>query len=152
MQCSFTIITLIRTLDTIFSIFMRRLSIYCWNINCYHISIIYSLSYIGNGLEMQHLFSIITSIYPFDMEDLSIWNAIVFAIITSIHPNIVGVFIYTRRYHISIIHSLSYTGTDWRLLYFVDKVVQILSEYSSTGRYHIWIIYSLSYISNSSEM
>ena len=40
------------------------------HIMCYHISIIYSLLYIGNGLEMQHLFVIITTIYPFDMEHL----------------------------------------------------------------------------------
>ena len=40
------------------------------HITCHHISIIYSLSYIGNSLEMQHLFAIIVSIYPFDMEHL----------------------------------------------------------------------------------
>ena len=130
MQCSFTIIRLIRTLDTIFSIFMRRLSIYCWNINCYHISIIYSLSYIGNGLEMQNLFSIITSIYPFDMEHLYYVVNILSEYLSTLGITIICRICVTIR-KCNILSHYRYIQ-NIRILYFVEKVVKILSKYSST--------------------
>ena len=123
MQCSFTIIRLIRTLDTIFSIFMRRLSIYCWNINCYHISIIYSLSYIGNGLEMQHLFSILHRFIHLTWRIYIIFSC-------EGYPDIVKISIRTGHYH-----NMSYMCNDSEMqqsLPLSHRYIQILSEYSST--------------------